>query len=64
MTDFPSLAHETDIRGMGCSCLATMASSVSSERVLWSAGLTITKRLSRLNADIVEALQVLKCSIR
>ena len=41
-----------------------MASSVSSERAFSSAGLTITKRHNWLKADIVEALQFLKCAIR
>lgn len=40
--------------------LAIMASSVPSERAFSSAAETITKRRSRLKADIVEALQVLK----
>ena len=40
-----------------------MASSVSSERALSSAGITISKRQNRLKADIVEALQFLKCLI-
>ena len=44
--------------------LAIMASSVSSERAFSSAGITISKRRNRLKADIVEALQVLKCLIR
>jgi hypothetical protein len=38
-----------------------MASSVSSERTFSSAGITISKRRNRLKADIVEALQCLKC---
>lgn len=38
-----------------------MASSVSSERAFSSAGLTISKRRNRLQGDIVEALQCLKC---
>lgn len=38
-----------------------MASSVSSERAFSSAGLTISKRRNRLEGDIVEALQCLKC---
>jgi hAT family C-terminal dimerisation region len=38
-----------------------MASSVSSERAFSSAGITISKRRSRLKPDIVEALQFLKC---
>jgi len=38
-----------------------MASSVSSERAFLSAGITISKRRNRLGADIVEALQFLKC---
>jgi hAT family C-terminal dimerisation region len=41
--------------------LAIMASSVSSERAFSSAGLTISKRRNRLQGDIVEALQCLKC---
>ena len=40
-----------------------MASSVSSERAFSSAGITISKRRNRLKADIVEALQFLKCLI-
>lgn len=38
-----------------------MASSVSSKRAFSSAGITISKRRNRLKADIVEALQCLKC---
>ncbi|KAG5641104.1 hypothetical protein H0H81_011388 [Sphagnurus paluster] len=38
-----------------------MASSVSSERAFSSAGITISKRRNRLGADIIEALQFLKC---
>ena len=38
-----------------------MASSVSSERVFSSAGITITKHRNHLKPDIVEALQFLKC---
>jgi hypothetical protein len=41
-----------------------MASSVSSERVFSLAGITICKRRNRLDADIVEALQCLKCLIQ
>jgi hypothetical protein len=41
--------------------LAIMASSVSSERAFSSAGITISKRRNRLKADIVEALECLKC---
>jgi hypothetical protein len=41
-----------------------MASSVSSERAFSQGGITITKRRSRLKGDIVEALQVMKCSLR
>jgi hypothetical protein len=44
--------------------LAIMASSVSSERAFSSAGITISKRRSRLKGDIVEALQFLKCLLR
>jgi hypothetical protein len=42
--------------------LPIMASSVSSERAFSSAGITISKRRNRLKPDVVEALQVLKCS--
>jgi hypothetical protein len=38
-----------------------MASSVSSERTFSSAGITLSKRRNRLQADIVEALQFMKC---
>ena len=38
-----------------------MASSVSSERAFLSAGITISKQRNRLGADVVEALQFLKC---
>jgi hAT family C-terminal dimerisation region len=44
--------------------LSIMGSSVSSERAFSSAGITITKRRNRLQADIVEALQFLKCLLR
>lgn len=44
--------------------LPIMASSVSSERAFSSAGITISKRRNRLKADVVEALQFLKCAIR
>ncbi|TFY77436.1 hypothetical protein EWM64_g6574 [Hericium alpestre] len=44
--------------------LTVMASSVSSERAFSSAGITITKRRNRLKADVVEALQGLKCALR
>ncbi len=44
--------------------LAVMASSVSSERAFSSAGITISKRRNRLKADLVEALQGLKCLFR
>lgn len=40
------------------------ASSVASERSFSSAGITISKRRNRLNADIVEALQILKSTYR
>jgi hypothetical protein len=43
--------------------LAVSASSVASERAFSSAGITISKRRSCLNADIVEALQCLKSLI-
>ena len=38
-----------------------MASSVSSEQSFSAAGITISKRRSRLKEDIVKALQCLKC---
>ena len=38
-----------------------MASSVSSERAFSLAGITLSKRCNRLQADIVEALQFMKC---
>ena len=41
-----------------------MATSVSSERAFSAAGITISKRHNWLGADVVEALQVLKCSFR
>lgn len=44
--------------------LAIMASSGSSERAFSSAGLTITRLRSRLQGDIVEALQGLKAVLR
>lgn len=40
-----------------------MASSVSSERAFSSAGITISKHRNHLKADIVEALECLKCLI-
>jgi len=42
--------------------LPIMASSISSERAFSLAGITISKRCNRLKPDVVEALQVLKCS--
>ena len=44
--------------------LAIMASSVSSERAFSSARITITKCRNRLKADVVEALQGLKCAFK
>ncbi|KAJ3531266.1 hypothetical protein NM688_g7598 [Phlebia brevispora] len=44
--------------------LAIMASSVSSERAFSQAGITISKWRNRLKADVVEALQFLKCMLR
>ena len=44
--------------------LPIMGSSVSSERAFSSAGITISKRRSRLKPDIVEALQFMKCAYR
>ena len=43
--------------------MATMASSVSSERAFLSARIMISKRCNCLDADIVEALQCLKSFI-
>ncbi|EJD35742.1 hypothetical protein AURDEDRAFT_36182, partial [Auricularia subglabra TFB-10046 SS5] len=40
--------------------LPVMATSVSSERAFSSSGLTVTERRSLLQADLVEALQILK----
>jgi hypothetical protein len=44
--------------------LSVMGSSVPSERAFSAAGIVITKRRNRLGADIVEALQFLKCLYR
>jgi hypothetical protein len=44
--------------------LSIMASSVSSEHVFSSAGITLSKRRNRLQADIVEALQFLKWAFK
>lgn len=41
-----------------------MASSVSIERAFSSSSITVTKRRNRLKHDLVEALQILKCSLR
>lgn len=41
--------------------LAIMASSVSSEQAFSAAGITIAKCRNALKADILEALQVMKC---
>lgn len=41
-----------------------MATSVSSERAFSQGGITISKRRNRLKADVVEALQCLKCTLR
>ena len=40
-----------------------MASSVSSKRTFSATGITISKCQNRLKADVVEALQFLKCLI-
>ena len=40
-----------------------MASSIASECAFSAAGITISKRCNRLNADIIEALQCLKSLI-
>ncbi len=44
--------------------LAVMPTSVSSERAFSQGGITISDRRTRLRADVVEALQFLKCSLR
>jgi hypothetical protein len=44
--------------------LAIMSSSVSSERGFSQGGITITKQHNRLEANIMEALQCLKCALR
>ena len=41
-----------------------MPTSVSSERAFSQGGITISDRRTRLKADVVEALQFLKCSLR
>jgi len=51
-------------RSLARDYLFVMASSVSSERVFSQAGITISKRRNRLNANIVEALQCLRCLIQ
>jgi hypothetical protein len=38
-----------------------MASSVSSEHAFSAVGITISKRRNRLQGDIVEAIEVIKC---
>ena len=43
--------------------LPIMASSVSSERAFSFAGIPISKHHSHLKADVVEALQCLKCML-
>ncbi|PCH36864.1 hypothetical protein WOLCODRAFT_83227 [Wolfiporia cocos MD-104 SS10] len=43
--------------------LAVMTSSVLSDRAFSSTGITISKQRNRLKADVVEALQFLKCAI-
>ncbi|KZV88849.1 hypothetical protein EXIGLDRAFT_564748, partial [Exidia glandulosa HHB12029] len=48
----------------GADYLAIMSSSISAEWAFSSAGLTITKHRNRLKGDIVEALQVIKCTLR
>lgn len=44
--------------------LSIMASSVSSECAFSQGGLTITKHRNRLHGNVVEALQIIKCSLR
>ena len=41
--------------------LAIMASSVSSEQAFSAAGITVSKRRNRLQGDIIEALECIKC---
>src|SRR4029077_292283 len=41
--------------------LLIIASSVSSEHAFSAAGITISKRHNQLGADVIEALQFLKC---
>jgi hypothetical protein len=41
-----------------------LCKSVSSERAFSCAGITISKRRNHLKADIVEALQCLKCMLK
>jgi hypothetical protein len=43
--------------------LAIMVSSVSSERAFSQGGITISERQSQLKGDIVEVLQLMKCSL-
>ncbi len=44
--------------------LPVMASSVSSEKIFSSSGITISKQRNHLHGDIVEALQILKSAFR
>ena len=49
---------------MAVDVLPAQASSVSSERVLSSSKLTCTRERNRISAGLVEALQVVKDSVR
>ena len=48
---------------LACDYLSVMATPILSECTFSSSAITITKRRNRLNGDIVEALQCLKCLI-
>jgi hypothetical protein len=49
---------------MAVDILPAQASSVSSERVFSSSKLTCTRECNRISAELVEALQVVKYSVR
>src|SRR6266404_4272574 len=55
--------HYPTWRSLACNYLAIMASSMSSECVFSSAGITITKCCNHLKGDIVKALQCIKSFI-
>ena len=56
--------HYPTWQTLACDYLSVMASSVSSERVFSSAGITICKQHNHLDADIIESLQCLKTFIQ